>query len=277
VNQQEYRLLDAVSKSDLDVINRFSPAHYKYKRDQLLAGEPETPTTAMTRGTAFHAAVLEPDEFLREYVVLPGRPINADGRAKKDTPERRAYDIWKESVDSVQGELAGRTIISFDEMDTLVMMRRAVMGHPTASALLARDHCEFEYTLQWTHEALGFPCKARPDAINKQYNVVIDLKSTQSGNWWDLMHSIRRYRYNVQHVWYMEGMFACGFRPQGFVFIFVETSPPYGVRCITLPPSALTDARAQLTRDVSVIAHCRATNTWDSYPTDIQEISWTTR
>lgn len=61
LTNEQYHAIPAVSKSDLDKIDR-SPAHYKFAKDN-----PQPPTTAMIRGTIVHAAILEPDRFEVDY------------------------------------------------------------------------------------------------------------------------------------------------------------------------------------------------------------------
>lgn len=61
----EYHADPAISKSDLDLINR-SPSYYKYVK-----GNPRVQTAAMLLGSAVHKLVLEPEDFGEEYAVAP--------------------------------------------------------------------------------------------------------------------------------------------------------------------------------------------------------------
>src|SRR5690554_8185442 len=61
-NEEYHDLPDSISKSGLDLIVR-SPAHYRF-------AEHREPTRAMVIGTAIHAAILEPDVFATEYLLL---------------------------------------------------------------------------------------------------------------------------------------------------------------------------------------------------------------
>lgn len=65
-----------ISKSGLDVIHR-SPLHFKALRDKANDDKP-APTSAQIIGSAFHALVLEPEVFRREY-CLALRPSDIEG------------------------------------------------------------------------------------------------------------------------------------------------------------------------------------------------------
>lgn len=82
ISNDEYHGGEGYSKSQLDLIAR-SPAHFKAAVDARAAGLAHAPTAAQSIGTAFHAAVLEPDLFSTTYCLgmrASDYPDAIDGR-----------------------------------------------------------------------------------------------------------------------------------------------------------------------------------------------------
>jgi hypothetical protein len=81
---EEYhrRQLGVVSCSAMTPLDR-SPAHYV---QWLKDGDQEEPTPALTFGSAFHCAALEPERFALEYVA---EPVFGDCRSRTSSPEER--------------------------------------------------------------------------------------------------------------------------------------------------------------------------------------------
>lgn len=75
----EYHAGPGESKSLLDLVRR-SPAHYRARKLEANDNEPHQPTPAQMIGTAFHALLLEPQEFVKEYcLALRPQDLPADG------------------------------------------------------------------------------------------------------------------------------------------------------------------------------------------------------
>ena len=92
-----------------------SPNHFLAYKNKT-----RTATSAMTRGSALHTFVLEPDEFEKRYLVAPDI--------------RRGTLAWKE-VESAAGD---REILKDSEFEIIERMAAALWGHPAASDLFAQ-------------------------------------------------------------------------------------------------------------------------------------------
>lgn len=68
LSNAEYHGGPGVSKSMLDVLAQSSPMHLHYLRTAANDND-KAPTPAQTLGTAFHALLLEPEEFARTYCL----------------------------------------------------------------------------------------------------------------------------------------------------------------------------------------------------------------
>lgn len=85
MTNSEYHANKAVSKSDLDLINR-SPLHYINA-----VKNPKEQTESMLFGSVVHKLVLEPETFAAEYIAAP--------KCDRRTKEGKAR--WQEFIDNI--------------------------------------------------------------------------------------------------------------------------------------------------------------------------------
>lgn len=112
----EYHQHPAVSKSDLDLIQR-SPAYYKYCKEHE-----KSQTPAMLLGSVVHKLVLEPEEFDAEFAVAPV----CDKRTKA------GKEMWAE----FEAHAEGLTVMTKDLSEQAQAMANAVLSHEIARKLL---------------------------------------------------------------------------------------------------------------------------------------------
>lgn len=244
----EYHAQPGISKSGLDLINR-SPAHYKWAQDN-----PSDPTPAMRIGTLTHLAVLEPDRFDSECVVMP----SMDRRTKA------GKELWEQ----FQADYPEHELLTSDEHTRIMGIRDAIRAHPMAKKLLDRI-TEVEVSTFWKDPVSGIECRCRPDAILDN-GMLIDLKTTRDAGQ-GFERSVKQYRYHVQASFYGDGMGGMEERPM--VFIAVETEAPYLVSCNIIGPDSLLAGREAYRRNLATYAECVATDTWPGYSDTIQTIN----
>lgn len=237
----EYHADLAVSKSDLDLINR-SPAYYKYAKEN-----PKEQTAAMLLGSVVHKLVLEPERFADEYVVAPA----VDKRTKK------GKDEWKEFIDSIDNE----TVIDRETYETAKLLASSVRNHPIAARLLQGGQAESSYF--W--EENGIKCKCRPDYLRTDIKCVIDLKTTQNGSPDSFTKSAYDYRYHVQAAWYLRGLRACGVDVENFIFIAVEKEPPYTVCVYTADELMIKLGNIIADENFRTLCECMKSDNWYGY------------
>jgi hypothetical protein len=119
------RLLGVVSNSALKEFAR-TPLHYKAWVDGAVE-DVETPALAF--GRAYHCAVLEPEKFLRTYVVEP------DFGDKRFKENKARAATWK-------AQHAGKTIIDADDDRRIAGMVASIRKHPIASRMIADGEAE---------------------------------------------------------------------------------------------------------------------------------------
>lgn len=173
-----------------------SPNHFlAYKNKQR-----ET-TAAMTRGSALHTFVLEPDEFEKRYLVSPDI--------------RRGTLAWKE-VESAAGD---REIIKDSEFEIIERMAASLWAHPAAADLFSQvSKVEQSFEIDFA----GIPYRGFADMVAPTF--VADLKSTQDVS----EHSFQRWVFSNKY--YLQAALYCrAFDLKEFYFVGVEANTPYNV------------------------------------------------
>lgn len=247
------RQIGVASKSALDLVHR-SPAHYKAWVD----GADEEPSEALEFGSAFHCALLEPDDFARRYAV---EPDFGDCRRKEN---KAARDAWR-------AEHANALSLSAEWAEAISGMCRAVRAHPLAGRMLVGG--DAEVTLRWVDESTGLPCKARVDYHVRGRRLVVDAKSTMDASPAAFRKSVANFRYHVQDAMYREAFRACGEPIEHFAFIAVEKRAPYAVAVYMLDADAVQRGHVAMRTDLETLARCMREQTWPGYPAEIHTLN----
>jgi exodeoxyribonuclease VIII len=239
----EYHASPAISKSGLDLIRK-APALYRWRQ-----ANPTEQTPAMRLGTLTHTVVLEPDRFEQDTIV---RPEGIDRRTNAGKAAWAAFEF----------EAEGCEIISDEEWTKLAAIRDAVRSHPAAAKALAGSPV-IEQSIFW--DADDIACRCRPDAVTER-GVIVDLKTTRDASPDGFAKSVAQYRYHVQAAFYSDGYRAAfGEAPRGFVFIAVETEPPYLVAVYVASETMTSRGRIEYQADLDTFRECLATDTWQGY------------
>lgn len=248
-NITEYHQLPAIGKSDLDLVHK-SPLHYWAERLDP-EREPPEPTSAMIWGTAVHTAILESDRYDREYAEGP-----AELRSKADKE-------WKAEM-----EAAGYTVLRPHELASVHRIRDAVWAHPAARYLLSG--ADVEQTVQWQDRWTQLTCKARPDIVRPD-GILADFKTTKDASPGGFQREAFKHRYHVQAAWYARGWAeATGQTPPAFLFIAVETEPPYLVAVYVTDEEQFKLGAEEADEDLQTLASCFERNEWPGYGTEIR-------
>lgn len=161
--------------------------------------KPQEQTDAMAFGTAFHAAMLEPDEWAK-YRVSP----DVDKRSK-------AYKDWVASLPD------GSQIISYDDADLIRRMCAAVLQHLDWPGLVG--HNEVAAVARMGETLVK--CKA--DAIAGQ---IVDLKSTSGAvTPGAFMRSVVDFGYHTSAAFYQDIFHLLTGERLPFVIIAVSKNP----------------------------------------------------
>ena len=197
---------------------------------------PRKPTPQMALGSALHARVLEPDVYEKKWansVLFTGKNDTAEGRAR---------------------DLAG--------------MVASLKEHPVASELLFGEG-PTEQVILW--EESGLECRAKIDKIAG--HDLIDLKSAADASKRGFEGAtFRNYRYDIQAAWYSRGARAAGIDVARFLFVVVESKPPYPCAVYAIDAAAVDHADDEIDRILPRIATARSSGTWPAYSTVVETL-----
>lgn len=237
----EYHASGAVSKSILDMIHK-SPAYYKHCMEN-----PREQTEAMLLGSVVHKLVLEPAEFTGEYAIAP----ECDRRTKDG---KAAYNAFIEALG------AGLTAVPAATYETAKAMAEAVRAHPIASMLLQDGNAEQSFF--WERD--GIKCSCRPDWLRDD-GLVVDLKTTKNSSSDEFKRSAYNFRYYVQAWWYLDGLLRCGITAEKFIFIAVESAPPYHVCVYAADDMFVKLGKIEAMEDFETYRRCTESGEWYGY------------
>lgn len=256
-----YRAIPAVNWSLLRLYGH-SPAHYRLAAD----APPTPPTPACLLGQAVHALTLEgPAAYRDRFAVAP----------QCDRRTREGKQLWQE----FQDQAAGRAVLTADQAAAVLGMAEAISRSRTASKILARCTVR-ESVITWMDPATGTPCKARPDAVDPASGLLVDLKSTSDATLEAVRRDVGNRLYFAQLAFYRRGIAATDHPAGPAVLLFVESSPPHGVRVVALDDEALGAGDNLVEQLLGLHADCEAAGAWPGYPDQVESLSlppWVTR
>lgn len=195
-----YSDYEFVTNSQLGLIKK-DVRTYKMMRDHP---ELRVETLPMIFGRAYHVAMLEPNEFNDKVKVFDSA-----------TRTTKGYKEFKEKNSDAP------TIILQKEYDRIMRMQDVLFSHSEVRDLL-QSQGEREIANAWQDDDTGVFCKGKADYRNG--NVLVDLKTTGDGSFYGFSNSCKKYGYDRQSAFYMDG-----FNCDEFVFITQEKERPYNV------------------------------------------------
>lgn len=241
---EDYLKIEAVSASDLKDV-RTSPRHY-WRRRQL----PPTDSDTLRVGRAGHTAILEPDRFLKDYLLW-------DGGVRRG----KAWDAFVAAAGK-------RTILTETQYDQAIAMRDAVRAHPVAAPLVKRltDH---ELSLQWNHQRTGVPCKGRIDAVGD--GVLVDIKTAHDPRPHAFSAQAYRLGYHLQLAWYADGLTLSGRHCPDVKILVVQSKEPFDVVVYSFTTEAHSRGVEEYEAALDTLLACRESNTWPGIAEDGEE------
>lgn len=250
-NAEYHNDTTAISKSGLDLIER-APILYRRKYFSKLPIKNKTVDPGyFIAGTAFHSFILEPEKLEDEFVVKP--IFMGEGSRKREID----FNLSN----------SNKNIIDLPTFKMVSGMRDSVLANPTIkrAGLLANGRAELSFF--WNDPATGVRCKCRPDYLN---DYIVDLKSTDNASEIAVNRTIKKYNYHKQGAFYLDGVRAAGLKPKGFVFIFVEKTPPYLVNVFLLSSDDADAGREKYNENLKTFSQCNETGVWPGYSAEIK-------
>lgn len=237
---KDYHARSEISKSDLDLLAK-SPYHFKHK------AELKEQTKALVLGSAVHKLVLEPADFLNEFIIEP----QVDRRTKDG---KACYQLFidssadKQILDPATYELAQQIANSVNSMRETAKFMRDGLAEQT-----------------YFGEIDGVPVRCRPDFYNENLGLVIDLKTTSDASAAGFAKSVANFNYHVQNAFYTDILRQNGKVVNNFLFIAVETKKPFMVGFYTLDEAAIEQGRITYQALLERYKLCLALGEWWGY------------
>lgn len=164
----------------------------------------------------------------------------------------------------------GKEVISQDQLDIATGVVESIRKHPKAAALLSGG--EAEVSLFWDDSETGYQCKGRVDYL-RPGGVIVDLKTTKDASLNEFKRSIANFGYHRQQAMYKDGYAAAtGNECAAFVFVAVETKPPYAVGVYMLDDESEQKGRNEYQELLKQFASCQESGEWPAYSDDIEII-----
>lgn len=225
MTNSEYRKSKGISASDIkQILNE----PYLFK----LGIKPEfTPAqqAKMNLGSAIHSLVIEPQNFERDFLVLP----NFNLRSAKDRGE-------KEKLCSGEKRIA----LTPDTYERAKKVANSLL-ETNAGKLFQNGVGE----ISLKKEIDGVVIKCRPDFFMEEQGLIIDLKTTGKGGASPdaFAKTIASLQYYIQASVYLEVSGA-----SQFVFVVIETEPPYQIGIYDLDKTSLDFGKSEMKRAIEI-------------------------
>jgi exodeoxyribonuclease VIII len=209
----------------------------------------------MEIGTAIHTAILEPDRFSTEYVLL------------KDVKDRRKSE-YKEAV-KIHGT---ERVLVASEADNVAGMQESVYANPLAKASL--ETSGFRELSAFVEDPMtGIIMRCRFDLLTADGHA-LDLKKTQDSRPEEFAKSVYNYRYHVQDAMYSHIYELITGKPlASFEFLAVEEKAPHAVGLFELDAEAKQIGLMEYRRNMQEYAECEEKSDWPAYTEEKQVIS----
>jgi len=244
---EAYHAFGGISKTGLDLIDR-SPAHYACRG-------PFKQTRPMVVGSAIHCAVLEPDLFFKQYVLLG------------DSIDRKS-PIYKKAV----AEHGDGNVLVASEVRQVIGMYEGIQADKKAMKRINQPGwCEI--SLFATDPETGVLVKCRFDKLTES-GLGIDLKSTKDSSYSEFQKTIANYRYHVQEAWYRYVFrLVSGQNLSGYLFLAVESEMPHCCKIWELDTESQLQGDREAMKNLETYAECVRSGKWPAPDSELELIT----
>jgi exodeoxyribonuclease VIII len=213
-------------------------------------------------GGCTHTATLEPHKLDEEYAV---KPNSIDGNSSRT-------NAYKAVFEEMQKNEPDKRWLTKSDYETCMRMADSAREHPLLQTYLHDPDTIIEGTGYFGYE--GAECQIRPDLFNTRSGVVIDLKTTQEGDPKGFGYSVRKYGYDFQTAFYMEGLRRMGYNPTQFIYLCVEKSAPYLTSAYEIDLTQVSRMKVKMGEACKTWVKCMESGVWPGYGDHVQTLSF---
>lgn len=249
----------SLSTGAVMTLNERSPLHAMREHPRL-GRRPSDASTRGDLGSAVHALL-----FGGAKVEFVGEVTRRSGKEKG---ERFLAEDWKtQDARDARDEIRARGNVPMLTKDAPLLdaIEGSIRGTLAAADIdLARGRCEA--TLVW-QEAGGVWCRGRSDWLSADFDIDLDLKTTENADpstW--IRSTMIKSGYHVQLGLRRRGLNKIlGERSRLSLCLVAEISPPFACSLVAVGPSLEELADRQISRAVSIWGRCLRTGNWPGY------------
>lgn len=189
-------------------------------------------TQALKIGQLGHTLLLEMDKLTERYLVMP----KVDARTKAGKEQKLLAEE--------QAKNEGKVLISQEDFTQALCWRDNIMKHPVTSNVFQKEKGDNEVSGFYKHPEFDNITGAfRVDKLLQEQKIAIDLKFMLYGNPFAFMSSVRKFRYDIQAAWYIDGLKVLTGDDYDFIFVVCEKTNPFNVQPYRLSEKSLEKAR----------------------------------
>lgn len=207
-------------------------------------------------GNAKHIAILQPAVFEQRVATPP-----EDCRVGSGEGQRTRLKNWKEANED-------RLIITPSEYEDVIDTRNSLRDKRILSWLRS-DGVQFEQSYRCRDRETGLAIRIRPDSLLRGKS--LDLKNSESPNFYAWMKAVRKYYYHVQAALYTDVLGL-----SEFWWVVVGNKKPHRVALYRCPPKWIGLGRRLYSAGLKLIAanpHQRPRAWWEERPLALDDPS----
>lgn len=284
ISDEEYHCSFGYSSSQIKKLLEKTPAHLKYD----LTAQKEA-KKHQDLGKVVHCLTLEKHEFDNKFIVQPDnlkkptiRQINAKNPSDATLEQIEIWNKWIEKKGK-KTAIDNKTLIQSKKMSEN-------LGNFIADNIEIRSIIEGsinESSIYWWFEKIdpedqteyNFQAKVRPDSISTSHSILMDVKTCADATESGFRKAINNFYYDVSAAMYLYGVNQCKqlldyvghFAYTGFLFLLVESEPPYLPNYFMLHKDYLKEGRHLFQMGVKALQHGINDN-WPGFSNEIKII-----
>jgi len=226
MTNSEYHSRSEISCSQVKTILK-NPYEYlvKVKRE---------PSKAMDFGSCVHKLLLEPDDFDKEFAIMP----DIDKRTKEG----------KETYASFMMEHGNKTLLNAEDFEKAKWCSN--IAKEIAGAFFKNGKAEGSFF----SELESVPVRCRPDYYIEDRGIIVDVKTTADASKDGFIKSVANFGYHIQAAFYLDTLRSLGMRADKFMFVAIETKEPFMIGLYELDETSIEHGRSQYKKALELIS-----------------------
>jgi len=232
----------SLSPSSLKAFRK-SPRHYM---EYLFGEKPEVPAFAM--GSLIDCLLTEPENFDELFI-------------KHERPNMRTNAGKEEMAKLIeQANEQHKTLITQEDIDTAKLAVEGAMNVPMIKDLV-EGMTETQIKLKWKDRKTGLPIYGRADMESNAWGEewLVEIKTTGKAEGADPDNFFRdalKFQYDIQMAAYLDGYHKTRYKFPNFMFIVIETNPPYNASAILADSKFIEQAKEEWRGTLDAFRYC---------------------